>query len=56
MRDHHEAEDTTLLVSEWIFEGVGYTTNGDAALAAQAEAAAREWRQLAKLVVPDEET
>jgi hypothetical protein len=38
-------DDTTLLVGEWRFAGVGYTTGGDAALAAASAAYAREWRQ-----------
>jgi hypothetical protein len=33
-----EDDDTTLLVGEWRFVGVGYTTSGDAAYA-------REWRE-----------
>jgi hypothetical protein len=37
-------DDTTLLVGEWRFVGVGYTTSGDAALAAASAAYAREWR------------
>jgi len=37
-------DDTTLLVGEWRFAGVGYTTDGDARLAALSEAEAREWR------------
>jgi hypothetical protein len=38
-------EETTLLVGEWRFVGVGYTTKGDAALAAASAAYAREWRE-----------
>ncbi len=53
MRDRPSDEDTTLVVNEWRFEGVGYTTDGDAALAASAEAAAREWRRLVKEVIND---
>jgi hypothetical protein len=43
--DQAEDDDTTLLVGEWRFVGVGYTTSGDAALAAASAAYAREWRQ-----------
>jgi hypothetical protein len=44
--DHdHGDDDTTLLVGEWRFAGVGYSTDGDAALAASTAAYAREWRQ-----------
>jgi hypothetical protein len=46
--DHDDDEDTTLLVGEWRLAGVGYTTNGDAALTAASAAYAREWRQLAR--------
>lgn len=53
VRDRPSDEDTTLVVNEWRFEGVGYTTDGDAALAASAEAAAREWRRLVKEVIND---
>ena len=47
-------DDTTLLVGEWRFAGVGYTTNGDAALAAASAAAAREWRPFIQLAINDE--
>jgi len=43
--DDQGDEDTTLLVGEWRFVGVGYTTNGDAALAAASASYAREWRE-----------
>jgi hypothetical protein len=45
--DHDQAEedDATLLVGEWRFVGVGYTSSGDAALAAASAAYAREWRE-----------
>jgi hypothetical protein len=43
--DQTEEDDTTLLVGEWRFVGVGYTTSGDAALAAASAAYAREWRE-----------
>ncbi|GAB2674715.1 replication initiator [Thalassiella azotivora] len=36
-------EETTLVVGSWDFDGMGWTTAGDAALAAQAAALAREW-------------
>jgi hypothetical protein len=42
-------EDTTLVVGDWRFAGVGYFTTGDAVLAAASAARAREWRQLARL-------
>jgi hypothetical protein len=45
-------EDTTLVVGEWRFVGIGYTTTGDAVLAAAAAARAREWRRLARLERP----
>ena len=38
-------DDTTLLVGEWRLVGVGYTTNGDAALAAASASYARDWRE-----------
>ncbi|NAZ80802.1 replication initiation protein [Kineococcus sp. R8] len=38
-----EGEDTTLVVSSWSFDGIGWLTAGDAALAATAAAQAREW-------------
>jgi len=44
-----ECEDTTLVVGSWRFVGMGWLTNGDAALAADAAARAREHR-LAKAV------
>lgn len=37
-------EDPTLLVGAWEFAGTGYSTSGDAQLAAAAAARAREWR------------
>jgi hypothetical protein len=43
--DQSEEDDTTLVVGEWRFVGVGYTTGGDAALAAASAAYAREWRE-----------
>jgi hypothetical protein len=44
--DHDQAdEDSTLLVGQWHFAGIGYTTSGDAALAAASAAYAREWRE-----------
>ena len=46
--DDHDEDDTTLLVGEWTFAGVGWRTSGDALLAAEAAARAREWRQLAR--------
>ena len=44
--DDQGDEDTTLLVGEWRFVGIGYTTNGDAALAAASASYAREWREV----------
>lgn len=41
-------DDTTLVVGEWHFAGIGYSSTGDAVLAAAAAARAREWRQLAQ--------
>jgi hypothetical protein len=46
--DDQDDEDTTLIVGEWKFVGVGHTSNGDAVLAAAAAARAREWRELAR--------
>ena len=43
-----EEQDTTLVVACWEFAGVGYLTNGDAALALSAAARAREQRQAAR--------
>ena len=47
--DHHDQADTdetetTLVVGQWTFAGSGWLSNGDAALAAQAAAAARARR------------
>lgn len=39
-----DAEETTLVVSQWSFAGMGWLSAGDAALAAESAAAAREWR------------
>ncbi|WP_369055616.1 replication initiator [Kineococcus terrestris] len=49
--DSEEADDGTALVvlKRWSFEGVGWLTNGDAALAASAAARAREHREAARL-------
>ncbi|MEZ0492365.1 replication initiator [Kineococcus sp. TBRC 1896] len=38
-----EVEDSTLVVSSWSLDGIGWLTAGDAALAATAAAQAREW-------------
>jgi hypothetical protein len=47
-RDHdHDGDETTLVIERWTFAGVGYLTAGDAALAASAEARARERREAA---------
>jgi hypothetical protein len=43
-----DEQDTTLVVAHWEFAGVGYLTNGDAALALSAAARAREQRQAAR--------
>ncbi len=47
--DHHDQADaddteTTLVIGQWSYVGAGWLTNGDAALAAQAAAAARARR------------
>jgi hypothetical protein len=42
---HSESEETTLLIGEWRFAGVGWHTEGDATLVRQARAAAIEVRQ-----------
>ena len=42
-----DGEDTTLVIARWEFAGIGYLSNGDAALAASAAARARERRQAA---------
>jgi hypothetical protein len=42
--DSLEAEETTLVIGQWSFTGMGWLTSGDAALARQAAAAAREWQ------------
>ncbi|HET6873501.1 MAG TPA: replication initiator, partial [Acidimicrobiales bacterium] len=46
--DDQDDEDTTLIVGEWKFVGVGHASSGDAVLAAAAAARAREWRELAR--------
>lgn len=43
-----EPDDSTLVVGNWTFAGLGYLTSGDAALAASAAARAREQRQAAR--------
>jgi replication initiator protein RepSA len=43
--DDPDGEDTTLVIARWEFAGVGYLSNGDAALAASAAARARERRE-----------
>jgi hypothetical protein len=43
-----EERDTTVVIARWEFAGVGYLTNGDAALALSAAARAREQRQAAR--------
>ncbi len=46
-------DDTTLVVvKQWAFDGVGWLTTGDAALAASAAARAREHREAARLDEP----
>ena len=48
-----DAEDTTLVVlKQWTFDGVGWLTTGDAALAASSAARAREHREAARLDEP----
>lgn len=37
-------QETTLVVGQWSFVGMGWLSAGDAALAAESAAAAREWR------------
>jgi hypothetical protein len=41
--DARDAEETTLVVSSWSLDGIGWLSAGDAALAATAAAQAREW-------------
>jgi hypothetical protein len=41
-------EETTILLSQWTFAGLGHLTGGDAALALSAAARARERRQAAR--------
>ncbi|GAB3615893.1 replication initiator protein RepSA [Okibacterium endophyticum] len=42
--EHDELDDdTTLVIGQWSFAGMGWLTVGDAALAAEAAAHAREW-------------
>ncbi|WP_380158815.1 replication initiator [Kineococcus sp. R86509] len=41
--DAPDAEETTLVVSSWSLDGIGWLSAGDAALAATAAAQAREW-------------
>ncbi|MGA1836416.1 replication initiator [Herbiconiux sp. 11R-BC] len=38
-----DLDESTLIISQWSFTGMGWLTSGDAYLAAQAAAAAREW-------------
>jgi hypothetical protein len=45
---HDDDTETTLVVSQWKFTGLGYLTGGDAALALSAAARARERRQAAR--------
>jgi hypothetical protein len=48
-----DEDDTTLVVlRQWTFDGVGWLTSGDAALAASAAARAREHREAARLTEP----
>jgi hypothetical protein len=44
-----DEEDATLVIGEWTYTGRGYTTNGDAALAASIAAWTREARDLGRL-------
>jgi hypothetical protein len=47
--DDEELDESTLvIVRQWTFDGAGWLTNGDAALAASAAARAREHRDLAR--------
>ena len=47
--DDEELDESTLvIVRQWTFDGVGWLTHGDAALAASAAARAREHRDLAR--------
>ena len=41
-------DSTLVIVRQWSFDGAGWLTNGDAALAASAAARAREHRELAR--------
>jgi hypothetical protein len=43
-----EDTDTTLVIGQWKFAGLGYLTGGDAALALSAAARARERREAAR--------
>jgi hypothetical protein len=45
--------DTTLIVGQWEFAGLGFLTTGDAALALSAAARARERRQAAREAIRD---
>jgi hypothetical protein len=48
-----DEDDTTLVVlRRWTFDGIGWLTTGDAALAASAAARAREHREAARLTEP----
>ena len=38
-----DLKESTLVIGQWGFTGMGWLTSGDAYLAAQAAAAAREW-------------
>jgi hypothetical protein len=41
-------DDTTLVIAQWQFAGLGYLTGGDVALALSAAARARERREAAR--------
>lgn len=40
-----DGDETTLVVGNWSFAGIGWCTAGDAVLAAESAAMAREWRE-----------
>ena len=46
--DEQLDESTLVIVRQWTFDGAGWLSNGDAALAASAAARAREHRDLAR--------
>ena len=53
--DDDLAETTLVIVRQWTFDGAGWLTHGDAALAASAAARAREHREIACSADHDDE-